>query len=260
MKSALALVLPIFVLLSCGTQTSQEETNSSESRQPTPLDNILQAHGGLDTWHQFQQVEYDLYVNGEFMDHQLIDLKTRKVLISNEAYSIGFDGQDVWVTPDKEAYSGNSARFYHNLQFYFFAIPFVLADPGTNHELLAPRLFQDDSCEVVKTYFGQNVGDAPDDHYLTFADPKTHQLQLLLYTVTYFSGEPGENYNARVYDALQEVDGLLVPAKMISYRWENDSLGEKRSETEFRNVKFSKEVPDPKQFDIPEGAYIDRPE
>lgn len=80
----------------------------------------------------------------------------------------------------------------------------------------------------------------------------------LLYTVTYFSGEANESFNARVYDALQEVDGLLVPARMVSYRWENGTLGEKRSETEFRNVRFSKEAPDASQFEIPKGAYIDK--
>lgn len=255
------LLLPIFIILGCTPQQSSNEgteDQASDVQQPIPLDPLLEAHGGLNTWKQYQQVEYDLFVNGNLVDHQLIDLKTRKVLITSEQYTIGFDGQEVWITPDKEAYPGNSARFYHNLQFYFFAIPFVLADPGTHHEDLGQSTFQGETCHVVKTSFGNHVGDAPDDYYLTYADPETHQLKLLLYTVTYFSGEASETFNARMYDSLQEVDGLLVPARMISYRWENDTLGEKRSETAFRNVRFSKEAPDPSMFAIPEGAYIDK--
>ena len=260
-KFTLTLLWSIFLLMGCVPQQSQNETTekqTSEVQKPTPLDPALKAHGGLDTWHQYQQVEYDLYVNDNFADHQLIDLKTRKVRITSAQYTIGFDGKEVWVTPDKEAYSGNSARFYHNLQFYFFAIPFVLADPGTQHEALGQSVFQGATYNVVKTSFGNNIGDAPDDYYLTYADPATHQLRLLLYTVTYFSREASGRFNARVYDAFQEVDGLLVPARMISYRWENDSLGEKRSETAFRNVRFSKEAPDANQFEMPDGAYIDK--
>jgi hypothetical protein len=203
-------------------------------------------------------VAYDVYVNDTLIDHQLIDLKTRKVLITSDTYTIGFDGNEVWVTPDKEAYKGNSARFYHNLQFYFFAIPFVLADPGTYHESLGKKEFQGVNWDVLKTSFDNQVGDAPDDYYLTYSDPQTHQLKLLLYTVTYFSRNVNGNFNARVYDSLQEAGGLLVPAKMISYRWENGILGEKRSETSFRNVRFSKEAPDAAQFVVPEDAYIDK--
>jgi hypothetical protein len=255
------LCFPIFLLLSCGRQQSQEtfqEAQTPETHSSSPLDAILTAHGKWDTWQQYQQVAYDVYVNDTLVDHQLIDLKTRKVLITSDTYIIGFDGDEVWVSPNKAAYKGNSARFYHNLQFYFFAIPFVLADPGTHHEMLEQRKFQGVNCEVVKTWFDNHVGDAPDDYYLAYADPQTHQLKLLLYTVTYFSRNANGRFNARVYDSLQEVGGLWVPAKMISHRWENGELGEKRSETTFRNVRFSKEAPDAAQFAMPEGAYIDK--
>ncbi len=255
----LPFLLSVFILLGCSSQQSQQEEINEPVKKspPASLEAVLEAHGGLNTWNKYHQVEYDLYVNGEFVDHQLIDLKTRKVRITNEQYTIGFDGKEVWVTPDKSAYSGNSARFYHNLQFYFFGIPFVLADPGTHHEMLEPRVFKDDTYQVVKTSFGSNVGDAPEDYYLTYAGPETHKLKLLLYTVTYFSGEAKEKFNARSFDALQEVDGLLVPAKMTSYQWKNGALGEKRKETEFRNVRFSKQAPDQSLFAMPEGAYID---
>ena len=237
----LLLFFPVYFLLSCGNQPAREAQQASQmpdARPSTPLDAVLAAHGGLDTWDQYRQVEFDVFVNDTLVDHQLVDLQTRKVLITADAYTIGFDGKEVWVTPDKEAYKGNSARFYHNLQFYFFAIPFVLADPGTRHEALGQRQFQGKDYDVVKTSYGNNVGDAPEDYYLTYSDPQTHQLKLLLYTVTYFSSTAHENFNARVYDSLQQVDGLTLPAKMISYKWENGTLGEKRSETSFRNVLF----------------------
>ena len=46
-----------------------------------------------------------------------------------ENYSIGFDGKDVWKLDPKDTYKGD-AVFYHNLFFYFYAMPFIVADNG----------------------------------------------------------------------------------------------------------------------------------
>ena len=83
-------------------------------------------------------------------------------------------------------------------------------------------------------------------------------MEFLLYTVTYRTQEPNERYNGRVYE-WQTVDGLQVPAKMTTYRWntEEQAFGDKGSEATFANVTFRTGRPDPARFEMPEGGEID---
>ncbi|MEM9672849.1 MAG: DUF6503 family protein [Cyclobacteriaceae bacterium] len=253
----------IFFLVSCASKESPnnnsapaENESPSSSAYPTILQNALEAHGGLDRWDSFERLEYDLYRGEDMVDHQLIALKTRKVLLSNEQYTIGFDGQEVWVSPDTSAYAGRSARFYHNLQFYFFALPFVLADPGIQYEELEPREFQGKTYDVLRITYQPEVGDAADDEYIAYFNQETHQLHLLLYTVTYFSQTPSDRYTARVYEAWQSVNGLKVPLRAVAYRWADGSLGDQRSVTEYRNVTLDEIPPDQSMFLMPNEASI----
>ncbi|MEQ9442236.1 MAG: DUF6503 family protein [Cyclobacteriaceae bacterium] len=252
------LLGPLFGFMACNSPETSSAPSSENTapEYPALLQEALEAHGGLDTWQSFGQLAYDVYRGEALVDHQLIALPSRKVFIENEQYNIGFDGQQVWVSPDTSAYPGSSARFYHNLQFYFFALPFVLADPGIHYEVLEPREFQGTTYDVLKVTYEANVGDASNDEYIAYFDPSSHQLHLLLYTVTYFSQSPGENYNARLYQDWQTVNGLQVPQRVLGYRWEADSLGEPRGTTEYRNVVLDKTAPDPGIFQMPEEASI----
>jgi len=250
-------------LMSCGSKDSSTQNSAPTESEPPPsstyptiLQNALEAHGGLDRWKSFERLEYDLYRREDLVDHQLIALKTRKVLLSNDQYTIGFDGQDVWVSPDTAAYPGRSTRFYHNLQFYFFALPFVLADPGIQYEELEPREFQGNTYDVLRITYQPEVGDAADDEYIAYFDQQTHQMHLLLYTVTYFSQTPGDRYNARVYEAWQTVNGLRVPLRAVSYQWAEGSLGDQRSVTEYRNVVLDEIPPDQSMFLMPNEATV----
>ena len=219
------------------------------------LEQAIEAHGGLSRWQNQQRLEYDIYRQGELVDHQLIALRTRKVLLSNDTYKIGYDGNDYWVSPDTTAFDGD-VRFYHNLQFYFMALPFLFADPGIQYEALEPRDFQGKPYDVLRITFEPGVGDASDDEYIVYFDQQSHQLTLLLYTVTYFSGEPGQEYNARWYQEWEEVNQLLLPKKVIGYKWNDGELGEERYVSEYRNVTLDTVPPDESMFLPPTDAMV----
>lgn len=259
MKRLVCLFLSTLILTACTPQAETPPADEDLEATAPPedaLDRALAAHGGLDTWRSYGALEYDLQ-QGDRSEHQLIDLHTRHGLITTDAYTLGFDGTQVWMTPDLDAYSGNP-RFYNGLNFYFFAIPFVLADPGTQREDLGQKTVGDTTYDVVRISFDAGTGDSPDDYYVGYFDPETRQLRLLLYTVTFNSQEPTENYNALMYDEWQEVGGLLVPRKMTSYQWdeEQEALGEMRREKIFSNVVFETQRPDSSRFAMPEGAEI----
>ena len=215
----------------------------------------LEAHGGLKMWERKKTMEFSI-PKGEAEELHQIDLPSRKVLISHPDYELGFDGNEVWIT-DREAFGRLSPRFYHNLIFYFFACPFVLADPGIQYEVLPQRELNGKTLNAIKISYNDGVGDAPDDYYIVHFDVETNEMYLLLYTVTYFNQEKNENYNALIYDDWEEIGSLKVPQSMTGYRFAADTLGEQRYVRPFNRIEISERSLDPAIFEMPEGAVID---
>ncbi len=258
---SLTVAAACVILAGCVQPTQEEEAPKQDVPTATAdiLDKSLIAHGGLETWQSFGTLEYDI-TKGENEGHHLIDLKTRSTLQSGEQYVLGFDGENVWVSPDLDAFSGNP-NFSVGLDFYFFGIPFVLADPGTNRELLGDVVFDGTTYEAVKISYNDGVGASAGDYYIAHFDKDTHLLKYLLYTVTYFSQEPNENYYARAYEEWEEVEGLLLPKRMAAYSWDNETrtLGEKRNEAVFNNITLETQQPDKSAFAKPDNAAFSMP-
>ena len=261
-KRMAAGLVPLCCLVAVVLQSScVVEQPESASSEPQPEENAIHraiaAHGGMDAWQSFGAVAFDI-VRGESATTNTVDLRSRKARMASEQFEIGFDGTDVWIMPGLEAFPG-SPSFYNGLDFYFFGMPFLLADPGTVHEDLGRVTVDGEPYDAVRVSFEDDVGASPGDYYVAHFDVESHQLRFLLYTVTFFSGEPNENYNVRVYDEWQEVQGLLVPMKATSFAWdaENMSFGEQRSEATYRNVSIEASPPDSMMFVMPAGAVVD---
>ncbi|MEM6631088.1 MAG: DUF6503 family protein [Bacteroidota bacterium] len=224
---------------------------------PLNLEMALEAHGGLDRWQSYKTLKYDLEVQrGEDAktEHSVIDLQHRYERILYPTYEIGYDGSEYWYHADSIPEDHPDPKFYVNLQFYFFALPFVLGDPGINYEDLGQRNFQGKAYNVVKITYQSGVGTASDDQYFLYLDPDSHMLKLLLYSVTYFNAENATKYNAAVYEEWQEVNGLMVPAKMTSHKWdaEKEEIGDVRYIKTFSGVSFSPETSPKEVFAKPE--------
>jgi len=252
-------LLSASLLFSCteGQKSNENSPNEPQTREyPELFQQVLDAHGGIEQWNKMRLLEYDLYMDTTFVDHQTIDLKNRKVLLKNEEYSVGFDGSQVWYIGNEEEFSGGSAKFYHNLQFYFFSLPFAFADPGVIYEELEDREFQGKTYDVLRFIYESGVGDSPDDEYIIYVDQETHQMELLLYTVTYFSGKPEDKYGARWYSEWQDVNGVKLPLVSRRYKWTGDSLGDLYYPNRYLNVVLKEGEPDQSQFAKPENAKI----
>ncbi len=246
----------IFISTICCNQQVSFHHPGHWANIPEPLLQALEAHGGLEQWAKMKTMEFSI-PKDTLKEFHRIDLPSRKVQITHPNYTIGFDGSDVWVSPDKEAFGGTSARFYHNLIFYFYAIPFVLADPGINYELLEERKMNGRDLIPVKVSYGSGIGDAPDDFYIAHFDKDSKELYLLLYTVTYFSGETNERYSAIIYDEWTTNNGLKVPKVMKGFRYAADTLGTQRYTRVFEDIRLSEEAVDPLLFERPERSEID---
>ncbi len=255
---ALAATLLFTACQSNESESAQTATTETPATQEYPayFRDVLEAHGGLERWREFGSMQYEISKKGETETH-LVDLKNRKDLVKAPNYTIGFDGAQVWVSPNKAAFPDQSATFYHNLYFYFHAMPFVLADPGVKYEKLDDITVQGQPYHVIGISFGSGIGDTPEDQYQMFVNPETKRMEWLLYTVTYFDKKASNVYKALKYEDYKEHQGLLFPTKLTSYVYEDGQIGDMRYGFSFENLQLEKEQPEQTQFEKPANAEVD---
>ena len=253
-------LFPLVILLACEPST-KEQTDTSEIEIPKPsyeqpshhisaLTKIMNAHGGMEQWKKMKSLSY---TKGD--EKTITNLWNRHILVSTDEKSIGFDGKNVWVTPETAAAS--RARFYHNLYFYFYAMPFVVGDQGAIYEEVSPMELEGKKYNGLKVSYKEGVGDTSDDNYIIWSDPATHRMEWLMYTVTYKSDEPSEDYRLIKYSDWKEFSGLTLLTKLQWYEFENGIVGKpKDKSTEFENISIGMEAPDESLFKMPQGAQV----
>jgi hypothetical protein len=220
-----------------------------------PIEDNLEAHGGLELWNSFNSLTFERPTDSGPVKH-IIDLKSRNETISKDTtYSVGYLDNKTWVLPDSSAFI--NARFYKNLHFYFFALPFMAADSGVIHEYLGQKKFNGKLYDIVKFSYGENVGDSPEDRYILYINFETKVLDMINYSVTYFDQSRGEKYNAIIYEEWQTINGLLLPKSFSGYKWENDTIGDKRYNAIFNNVNFDRTSLSTDMFEAPKDAYVE---
>ncbi|MEC3908403.1 DUF6503 family protein [Tamlana sp. 2201CG12-4] len=260
MKNILLLVIAIS-LTSCKNNKkesidySKENLEITTSIYPENISKVFEAHGGVENWNKMQSLTFTI-PNPNGGEVTTTDLKYRKSLIDMPNHILGFNGKDIWLKDkDTTQYKGNP-KFYYNLMFYFYAMPFVLADDGIIYEEAEPLVFEDKSYPGIKIAYESGIGESPDDEYILYYDPDTYQMSWLAYTVTYFSKEKSKDFRFIQYGNWQEVDGLLLPETISWYNVENNLPTTLRNNVQFTNIKLSKEKPDATRFEVPENARI----
>jgi hypothetical protein len=232
---------------------------ASTTAMPEVLAEALDAHGGVETFRGYGTLEYDFRratENETIDDRQTIDLVSRHVYIESDDYTLGSDGETTWIVPDAGALNyPASPGFYSSTYFYFFAVPFVFADPGVNAAADGQQTVGGTTYDVIRISFEPGTGAAPDDRYLLYVDPETHRAQMLRYSVTYgrMADDAAPN-SVLVYRAFQETGGLVVPKRGTFHAWNDGDLGPQKAEATYSNVSFSEGRPDPSLFTTPDGA------
>ena len=261
MKTKLLAFLLLGLIISCKDKTehkinySNEKIDLTTSIYPENISEVFDAHGGIDSWKSMKSLEFTM--NKPNSDEiTTTDLRSRKSLINMPNHLIGYNGKDVWLkNKDTTNYKGN-AKFYYNLMFYFYAMPFILADDGISYDTAKPLEFEGKTYPGIKISYESGIGESPDDEYILYYNSETYQMEWLAYTVTYFTKEKGKEFHLIKYSNWQEVDGLLVPEMLSWYHYENNVPTTKQNDLHFSNIKFSKEKADSKIFEMPEGAEI----
>ncbi len=173
----------------------------------------------------------------------------------NTEFEIGFDGTQTWISPNRDAYKGNSVKFYHNLYFYFFNIPYVFTDPGVTVEKVSAKSVNGIEYPTFQAKFDPSAGASPNDQYFMLINPETNQLEYLLYTVTYFGNE-NPPLSALKYEDYRNSDGVFFPRILTGYTYENDSTKSIRYQVTFADALLLDEEFESEIFEKPENAVF----
>lgn len=232
---------------------SETKTEPTQPKYPENLMNVWNAHGGLDNWKQMRTLEFSLEKPDGY-EITTTDLKERYSLIEMPKHTIGFDGESVWMkNADNTKFEGDP-KFYYNLMFYFYAMPFVLADNGINYSEGKPLTMDGKTYPGIQISYTSGVGESPDDEYVLYYDTDTNRMAWLGYTVTYFTKEKAKEWHFIKYADWQEVDGLLLPKLLTWYNVENNVPTTKRNDVEFSHVSLTTDKMNLRMYMMPEGA------
>ncbi|SNZ00370.1 DUF6503 family protein [Flagellimonas pacifica] len=210
------------------------------------LAKVFDTHGGLNMWRAQRTLTYEM-PKTDFTETHTIDLWSRRDRVDTPQFSMGFDGNQVWLLDTDKEYKGD-AGFYHNLMFYFYAMPFVLADDGINYSKTEALEYEGKSYPGVSISYNSGIGTSPKDEYFIHFDPETNKMSWLGYTVTYRTGEVSDNVKWIRYNDWQEIDGLTLPKSITWYNYEGTKILDARNTVQFENISLSK-------MGMPESFY-----
>ncbi|MDN3202778.1 DUF6503 family protein [Algoriphagus sediminis] len=252
MKNYLLILFTLFLFTAC-----------SESKKPLPdldpgFEKVLEAHGDWEKFYQGKAFSYQMiHETNLTKETHFINLETRETRIDADNFQIGFDGEQAWISPNRESFGGNSVRFYHNLYFYFFAIPYVFTDPGVTVTKVENKTVNGTSYETFAASFEADKGDSPNDQYYMLINPESNRIEYLLYTVTYY-GNPDPAFSALKYDDYRDAGGLSFPRLLTGYTYQDDSTKRVRYQVSFSDALILDEAFDKSLFEKPEtGVFAD---
>jgi len=245
----LILLFSICTVLSCSQESKEHKQNPQSF--PNELNKIFNTHGGFTNWQAQRTLSFDI-VTEEQRESQTIDLHNRREYIAGSNFTMGYDGSQTWIKADS-TYKGNPL-FYKNLMFYFYAMPFVLGDPGINYSETTPLSYDGKEYPGLRISYNDGVGASSKDEYFIHYNPDTYQMQWLGYTVTFRSGEKSESVKWIEYSKWKNVDGILLPLELTWYNVENNRPLSPRSARSFENTTLSKKAKPNEFYAIIAGA------
>lgn len=234
------------------TQPSQTAPDQDEQRQAQVRAKLAEvvartigrAHG-YSTWRSKGAVQADIVVRqGETVIEGVMTYDIRgkrsRLDLKNGAILV-FDGEQAWVTPADAPFE--RARYHLQIWPFFFAAAFRMQEPGMVYSHYAMRTLRGESLDSFMLSYEPGMGDWPDDWYLCFAEPKSHELRSMVYITTYGGRtrqDAEEDIHAIVYESYNTVDKLILPVQCSLWKWNaNRGIhGEQLGSVEFRKIRF----------------------
>jgi hypothetical protein len=261
----LATTLPLFAQpeSTIDARVDESTTRLAKSEGGQLILDSIDAHGGLKRWFSNGPLHFRwIYHRTDQGPDSVVDTiqtadpwssKVVHTVPAQPGVSFGWDGENSWIDP-ADAEFGTPPAFWALTPYYFVALPFALADPGTNFEVLPDIDFEGKSYRQVKVTYDAGTGDSPDDYYIAAIDPDTNRLRGVRYVVTSpVLGRTGPGPEKFLtHEGLTEFDGVLLPTSHVTYEMNGDQIGEEMRTAQVTETKFlgDEEV----DFTIPKTA------
>lgn len=266
MRTIIPFIAVVCLLISCNKKRGNEqpvihdtisisEATARAMKYPVPFKEVLKAHGGIGRWNNMNNLCFEVKRKTGTEIHTT-SLKDRKSLIEAENWAIGNNGNQVWLNEKEENAYKDNPRFYHNLLFYFYSMPFIVGDDGVNYSEVKGTELDGEVYEGIKISFDNNIGDSPKDEFILFYHPETYRMEWLAYTVTFKTNEKNTEWRFIKYGSWHEVNGLRL-AKSIT--WYNVAKGkpvDARTTLNFDKVTITETLLDETMFQKPKGATM----
>jgi hypothetical protein len=225
------LGVSLFALsIACTTPVTKKEEVGNQVEVQGELTNSEQFVADIESVHQknifksFEVVEFDLNLvfggKKRFEGRIYIMTDGSKVKMEDGSSTKLWDGNKAMVLPD--TLDNESARFGLLTWSYFFAAPYKLSDPGTNHEFLGQLPLEDSEYSANKLTFGNGVGDTPEDWYVVYKDRNSDLLAAMAYIVTGGGTaleDAEKNPHAITYEAYTELGGIPFATQWNFWTW-----------------------------------------
>lgn len=292
---AAALVLALHLLASCGSQPAppapedaagQMEAGEKAAEARARLSageggklllRAIDAHGGLEAWYSAPTSSYSWEYSNvgaklRFKSYLVADNTTRRIY--HQLQTLGtpeqaepiegrfaWDGEKAWISPP--GIERINPRFWALTGYYFEQIPFVLADPGVNYEVLPGEELDGVPHDMLKCSFDDGVGDAPGDTYTLYINKDSGMVDAIRYTVTFnrpaaaakeASGS-GPRETLFYYEDYVEVDRLKVPTRFRGYDFIDGKKGDFKNEAWCTDISFRRPF-DESQLQMPADARV----
>ncbi|MDP4956511.1 MAG: outer membrane lipoprotein-sorting protein [Algoriphagus sp.] len=219
--------------------------------QPEHFKKVLAAHGDWEKWVAAKSFSFAMVheTTLEWENHYL-SLMDGKVRIDADLFQAGNDGDQVWISPSRKSFPGQSVRFYHNLYSTFLSIPYTLTDTLVTVTLLDDRILNGVSYTTLEAKMKDGNLLGPSNRYELLIDSTTGQVAWVLFAVTFFD-KGNQVQEALKYEDYRNVDGMIFPRVITGYLLDNDSTTRIRYQSSFTDVYVLEEELERSLFKMP---------
>ncbi|MDO6738141.1 hypothetical protein [Wenyingzhuangia sp. 2_MG-2023] len=173
------------------------------------------------------------------------------------------DGSKIYTLNNKVYYTPNiknekRVRFNAYTWSYFFLLPYKLSDQGTQWDEFEKTTLNGEEKNSQRLTFASGTGDAPDDWYYIYSDPKTNLTSAAAYIVTLGKTKEAAEADPHAikYSNYQSVDGIPFATNWTYWGWnKTEGLTKQIGEATLSNIHFINNTND---LFVPPADFIEK--
>ncbi|MGY5353043.1 DUF6503 family protein [Wenyingzhuangia sp. IMCC45533] len=236
-----------FTSISCKNANDKKESQTivkqNEKTAETPITKIETAHH-KNSFLSKNAVEFD--INVKFGGKEHISGKITALTNSTKALITLKTGDKIYINNDKVQHTPNiknepMVRFDAYTWTYFFMFPYKLSDAGTQWSEFGETTLNGETKNIQHLTFESGTGDAPDDWYYVYSNPKTNLIDVAAYIVSFgkTKEQAEKEPHAIKYENYQTVDGIPFATNWTFWGWtKKQGLTQQIGEASIENIKF----------------------